>query len=74
MPRPRVRVNWHFILFHNARRALAPVVWSTSVGNGNGHPQSNGRTYGQWAGQALHSHYFGQRSRRRFGRRGRVEG
>ena len=27
-----------------------------------------------WAGQALHSHYFGQSSRQRFGRRGRTKG
>lgn len=27
-----------------------------------------------WAGKALHSHYFGQSGRSRFGRRGRVKG
>lgn len=27
-----------------------------------------------WATRALHNHYFGQRARRRFGRRGRTEG
>jgi len=27
-----------------------------------------------WASRALHNHYFGQRARRRFGRRGRTEG
>jgi len=32
------------------------------------------RTPAFWASRALHSHYFGQRARRRFGRRGRIEG
>lgn len=27
-----------------------------------------------WAGRALHSHFFGQSGRTRFGRRGRVKG
>ena len=30
--------------------------------------------HSQWAGQALHSHYFGQGGRTRFGRRGRTKG
>jgi hypothetical protein len=50
-------------------RKVRPFTGSRLLGLRPGLSQHN-----HWAGHALHSHFFGQTSRNRFGRRGRTKG